>query len=107
MTSGRRGNHLDPASSVVLSEQVDTVALATGLVLLDTHSGDEYALNDTATAIVSRMSKPQTVRQLASDLESVFGIDRETIQRDVLAFLSDLHSRKMLVVVNHETSRTD
>ena len=70
-------------SKDLLSAQVDDE-----LVLMSIEKGNYYGLDSIATDIWNRLEHPIVVEDLCTHLADEYDADRETIEKDVLALLS-------------------
>jgi outer membrane protein assembly factor BamB len=67
------------------------------IVMMNVENGAYYQLDATGTEIWSRLEQPVEIGQLCAELAQLYDGPPEDIQRDVLAFLSGLAERKLVV----------
>jgi hypothetical protein len=61
-------------------------------VMMSMEKGHYYGLDSIGRSIWDILEKPMTVSQLIDTLRRDYDVDRETCERDVLAFLEALHA---------------
>lgn len=77
----------------VLSEVVDGEA-----VLLHLESGRYFGLNPTGTRMWQLMSESASAPRIISVVATEFGVDEETVARDLSALVNELTRRGLLVL---------
>lgn len=68
------------------------------IVMINVDRGTYYGMEEVAKAIWELLAKPRKVASLCDDLQSRFDVDRETCERDTLAFLRELQKEELLHV---------
>lgn len=56
-----------------------------------------YALDEIGQEIWNRIDGQRSVLQIIDELEGLYNTDRKTIESDVLGFLSEIVSRKIII----------
>jgi hypothetical protein len=84
----------------VVSQSTDIVAsdIDDEKVMMSIEKGQYYGLDPIATCVWNLMEKPVTVSDLIDALLLEFDVDRETCERDVLAFLEEIKEDGILQV---------
>lgn len=57
-----------------------------------------YSLNETGRAIWDRLDGTRSLRQIASELATVYSAPATDIERDITGLVGELERRKMLIV---------
>ena len=68
------------------------------LVMADIEAGKYYGLNDIGTAIWKRIETKITVEDLCKQLCETYTVTPEQCSAEVIAFLKDLESRKLILI---------
>ena len=69
------------------------------VVMMSVENGQYYGLDSIGSRVWELIAKPIKVSKLIADLLLKYDVDRETCERDVLAFLEELHEDGILKVV--------
>ena len=70
--------------------------LETGGVVLNVESGDYYELNATGRFLWEQIQSGSDIDEIASALVDHYGIDPDSAQADVAAFMDDLRERHLV-----------
>lgn len=65
-------------------------------ILLDLKTGDYFELDETALAIWNMLDGKTSVAGVVSKLVKTYSAPRETVEKDVTRFISDLRKRKLI-----------
>ncbi|MBI1801545.1 MAG: PqqD family protein [Chloroflexi bacterium] len=71
----------------------------TELVMLNVERGSYYGVVETAQAIWSYLDEPRSSAAVCAHLLTRFAVDRETCEREVLAFVNELLKDDLVRVV--------
>jgi hypothetical protein len=93
---GMATEQLDLNTVVARREQL-VADLGDETMMVD-ESGAYIQLDTVGSRIWELLSEPRSVASVCDALESEFAVDRETCERDVLAFLGQMLERKLLRV---------
>ena len=69
------------------------------VVMMSVEKGQYYGLDSIGSRIWELIGKPIKVSELIADLLLKYDVDRETCERDLLAFLEELNEDGILKVV--------
>jgi hypothetical protein len=69
-------------------------------VILNLNSGIYYGIHEIGALIWSSLDEPRTFVYLREAILRAYQVDRETCDRDVMAFLSDMHSAGLIEIDN-------
>jgi hypothetical protein len=72
----------------------------TELVMLSIQRGSYYGMEETAKVIWDHLSEPRSVAALVDHLLTRFSVDRQTCEREVLAFVTEMHKDELVSVVD-------
>jgi len=67
-------------------------------VMMSVENGKYYGLDDTGSRIWELIERPVRVSDLIDRLLERFDVDRETCEKDVLKFLSELNDDRIVAV---------
>ena len=67
------------------------------MILLDSHSGDYFALNDVGRSLVQGLDDGYSLEECAAKLHEAFEVEWHVLCSDVLHVCSELMSRKLIV----------
>ena len=81
-------------SDLMTSELSDTE-----LVMLNIERGSYYGMVDTAKAIWNQLDEPCSIARVCDNLLTHFAVDRETCEREVLAFVNEMLQDELVHVV--------
>lgn len=81
---------------VVATDEHVSSTLEDEEVILDLASGTYYGLNAVGRRIWSHIQSPHPVRVVCDRLEAEFDVDRDRIERDVLALLEDMRQEQLI-----------
>ncbi len=95
---------LNLQSTVVRSPDQVSGDLDGKVVLLSIENGEYYNMNKVGSRIWALLEKPQSVAGLIDRLLQEFEIDRAPCEQEVLTFLGQLQSDKLLKLVPGETT---
>ena len=84
---------VSPIEDIVVSDIDDEK------VMMSVENGQYYNLDSVGSRVWELIIKPVKVSELIDALLLKYDVDRETCERDVLAFLSELHKDGILQVV--------
>ncbi|KJS17964.1 MAG: hypothetical protein VR69_02780 [Peptococcaceae bacterium BRH_c4b] len=65
-------------------------------VMLNIEKGKYYGLDGIGSRIWELLEKPHTVREVVAALLEEYDVEEKTCQCDVLAFLNNLHSQRLV-----------
>lgn len=85
--------------AVAISLRADSVAwnaVGEEVVVLDMTSSTYFSTNATGTLLWKLLASGASRTQLVNGLVERFGVDRETVEQDVDAFLADLERSQLL-----------
>jgi len=68
--------------------------------ILDLDAGVYYALDPVGARIFELLQQPTRLGEVVSTLVDEYDIDVETAGRDLLAFVGDLHDRRLVVLAD-------
>jgi hypothetical protein len=68
--------------------------------ILDLDAGVYYALDPVGARIFELLQQPARLGDVVSTLLVEYEIDEETLRRDVLGFVSDLHDKRLVVLAD-------
>lgn len=68
------------------------------VVIVNLENGSYYSLDGAGATIWERLSEGRTLDALADELSAQYGEPRETVAKDVAAFVRQLHVEKLVVV---------
>ncbi|MEI6260889.1 MAG: lasso peptide biosynthesis PqqD family chaperone [Deltaproteobacteria bacterium] len=83
---------VSPIEDIVVSDIDDEK------VMMSVENGQYYNLDSVGSRVWELIVKPVKVSELIDALLLKYDVDRETCERDVLAFLSELHKDEILQV---------
>lgn len=72
----------------------------TEVVMLNVQRGAYYGMDETAQAIWSHLDQPRSIAALCAYLLTQFEVDRETCEREVLAFVNEMLKDELVQVVD-------
>ena len=87
----------DLNSRVQRREDVPWKVLDDTVIILDLKEGDFFELDEVAARIWNGLDGVRTIEELARALVDQYGIDIETARSDVIAFVSDLYAKGLVV----------
>lgn len=93
---------LDMDSSVVAVTSVASSDLGEEAVLMDIDSGKYFVLNEVSAEIWRAIQTPCRVGALCDTLAATYAAPAEQIQASTLAFLRDLHEKRLLREVSDD-----
>ena len=91
-------NEITLQSLVTRNEEIVAGKVDGTLVAMDIETGKYYTLNTTGGRICELVETPRTVAELCATLTSEFKITPEACRKEVIGFLSQLASRKIVVI---------
>jgi len=91
---------LSGRSTVVAAKDQVSCNLASEVVVLDLKAGVYYGLNSLGARIWNLIQEPKTVGEIRDVILDEFDVDPDRCQRDLVALLSDLASRKLIKVAD-------
>jgi coenzyme PQQ biosynthesis protein PqqD len=65
-------------------------------ILLNLRTGDYFELDETALAIWNMLDGKTPLAQVASKLAKTYAAPRQTVEKDVIRFVSELRKRKLI-----------
>jgi hypothetical protein len=71
----------------------------TELVMLNIERGSYYGMADTAKDIWNQLDTPRSIAAVCDQLMTQYAVDRETCEREVLAFVKDMLNDDLVQVV--------
>jgi Coenzyme PQQ synthesis protein D (PqqD) len=80
------------------SDSVAWNAVGDDVVVLDLASSTYFSTNSTGSRLWKLLASGASRPQLVNALIEGFGVDRETVERDVDAFLADLERAHLLTI---------
>lgn len=90
---------VDLSSVVVQTDQLLTSELDGETVLMSVTQAAYYGLDDTAQHIWKLIAQPYRVAGLCDRLVAEYAVERAACERDVCAFLNELHQEGLIRVV--------
>jgi len=69
-------------------------------VILNLNSGMYYGIDEIGGVIWTALEEPRTLEYLREIILGSYQIDKETCDRDVMAFLSDMQSAGLIEITN-------
>lgn len=84
-------------SRICRSPECLAAELEGGIVMMSVENGAYYQLDAIGAEIWRRLEQPVEIGQLCAELTQLYDGPRDDIQRDVLAFLSGLVERKLIL----------
>lgn len=76
------------------------------LVLMNARQGNYVSLDEIGSAIWQQLTQARTVAELCEDLQTQYDVDRAALDRDVIAFLENLHIQGLLAIVPDSAAAT-
>ena len=92
------------ASRVVAVSSQATEDIGGESAIVELKSGVYYGTDDVGAEVWKAIQEPKSVSQVREHLLSEFDVDRETCERDLLAFLEELASAKLIDVLDEPES---
>lgn len=86
------------ASKIALSRAAFTSSVGGDLIIFDPDSGSYYGSGPVGARIWELIEKDAVVAEICGCLMKDFNVDRETCEREVVVFLSDLEKRGLILV---------
>ena len=71
----------------------------TELVMLNIERSSYYGMQDTAKAIWACLDEPRSIAGVCAHLMTQFAVDRETCERETLAYVNELLMEELVHVV--------
>lgn len=68
------------------------------LIMMNLDQGYYYGLQGVGKRIWDQLEPPLSVRALCAKLQAGYAAQRDTIEREVLAFLADLHAQELITI---------
>jgi len=99
VTDARIDARYKPSENIVVREiegELIIVPLVRGIGDME---DDIFSLNDEGKEIWKRLDGKSSLRQVSLDLQKKYTANQGTIEQDILGFVTELLSRKMLVEV--------
>lgn len=69
-------------------------------ILLDLRTGNYFELDETALAIWTMLDGKSSLSRVVDRLARAYACPRQTVERDVVSFASELRKRKLIETVN-------
>lgn len=69
------------------------------VVMMTMSKGDFYNLDDISSRIWSLIENPRTVADVCAELQTIYDVDAQTCEQDVLALLNDLADKGLIKIV--------
>lgn len=91
---------ITPDTLIRRSESILSSELENEIVMMDIQEGNYYGLEEPGTRIWELAENPVTVRDVCNSLQQEYEIEAEQCQREVIAFVEELQSRKVVELVN-------
>ncbi len=85
-------------SVVTRSDDIVAGVVDADVMMMSIENGKYYQLNPSAGQIWDMLEQPRTVAELCNMLSKDFKVTPEVCQTDVLHFLNELASRKIVIV---------
>lgn len=93
-------NSIDLHTILSRREDLMTSELSeTEVVMLNVERGYYYGMQETAKAIWDHLSEPRSISALSAHLMTIFKVDQEACERDVIAFVNELLNDGLIHVV--------
>ena len=89
---------INPNSVVTRSADIVAGVVAGDLMMMSIESGKYYQLNISAGRIWDMLEQPRTVAELCEMLSRCFKVTSEDCQKEVMSFLDELASRKIVTI---------
>ena len=90
--------NLDLETQIKRNSTVVSSWLDNELVMMDAEEGRYFSLNATTTRIWELLAEPRRVNELCQDLMTLYDIDRQRCEVQVLKVLDDLHRQGLVLV---------
>jgi len=62
------------------------------------NSGMYYGIDEIGAVIWGALEEPRTIEYLRETILRIYQVDRETCNRDVMAFLNDMHAAGLIEI---------
>jgi hypothetical protein len=85
-------------SKIVLSKAAFTSSVGGDLIIFDPDHGSYYGSGPVGARIWELIEKHALVADICASLMQEFNVDRETCEREVVVFLSELEKRGLVTV---------
>lgn len=85
-----------PDVAYLRSPGLNAVEMDGELVMMGQEQGEYYGLRDVAASIWQHLAEPHTLADLVDLICAEYTVDPEVCRPDVVAFLDDLLSRKLI-----------
>ena len=69
-------------------------------VLLNMKSGTYYGMDQVGTLVWNLVQEPQTLEYIREAILQEFEVERESCERDLIAFLHEMESAKLIDIEN-------
>jgi hypothetical protein len=89
---------------IVAAGGIESADLDGEVVLLDVNSGLYYGLSTVGARILELIREPASVRSLIETLRREYTVDAQRLLQDVISFLVDMESRRLIRVLNGEVA---
>jgi hypothetical protein len=90
--------NISAESMVHQIEDVLTSDIDDEKVMMSVEKGEYFGLDPIGSRVWDMIGKPVKVKELVDLLLANYNVDRETCERDILAFLEELHKNGILKV---------
>jgi Coenzyme PQQ synthesis protein D (PqqD) len=89
---------LELSTQVTRNSALVTSCLDDELVMMDAEEGRYFSLNATTSRIWEMLAKPKRVSDVCDDLMTLYNVDRERCEAQVLKVVSDMHRQGLVLV---------
>jgi hypothetical protein len=97
--AGMKKNNISTESTVRQIEEIVAGDIEGETVMMSVEKGRYYGLDLIGSQVWAQIEKPVKVSELIDALLLKYDVDRETCERDVLAFLEELYADGILTAV--------
>jgi len=85
--------------TITVNEDLMVADLDGEMVLLNTHSGTYFGLNEVGSRIWELASEPRMIKDILDALANEYSVDQKQLEGDVLRFINSLSQRSLVHVV--------
>ena len=87
-----------PDATYVRRPELNAVEMDGELVMMGQEQGEYYGLRDVAASIWKYLDEPKSLEELVILVSAEYAVTPETCRDDIVAFLDDLATRKLVTV---------
>ena len=89
-----------PSSTVVAAPDHVSSGLAGEEIILDLEGDTYYGLNEVGAEVWRLVSSPRSVAGVCTELERAYDVERDVLERDVVALLTEMKEHGLIRVVS-------